>query len=610
MFLCNILFQKKEKKLFQLIEGLLAFDQFIDRLRDLCKREADLFHGVAVTQGCGCVLFGVVVDGDTDRCSDLVLAAVPASDGSGVVVLGLDAFVLEFCNEFAGDLVEAVTGHERKNGCLNRGDTGLEPHNGTGFAVGFVFCVGVFEHHVADAVNTVGGFDDVRHDIFAEYIDHLVFDGVHLRRDNDLFTVNGEVETVGLGFGGGCFHEVADGLCFAAVNGTHLAEVGHNCFVVDLLCFGILNKDGHLFAGNPGVGFEVVVGTVGDTDDLNPAEPVGVGFGVPAVGCVVCTFVGHMLAEPDFVGVESDGAEDVVGHCHIVGNVFVCDDSFVNCLPHGFDYCRCVGFLLGDSAERHGVVGVAVKERVVLFVRVNKDLGFCLGELTEADHSLTRGDFVAVGFPDLDCTEREVVAVEPEKTREVDEHTLCGFGTEVTFPLSSGADAGGEHEVEVEDVNGSEDFSAGGAFFVLENFVEFFFGHGSCVRDTECFGDVVGTEEFLAVRALEHFVGEAADVAACDVDRLDTDGGAFDFVVAFLYDVEVAPDVFNPAFHHCAKRTVVDESCNGAVDFGGGPDESASACKFGDSFVSVFHFCHGIQMQYVWVGKAYYSFCC
>ena len=201
-----------------------------------------------------------------------------------------------------------------------------------------------------------------------------------------------------------------------------------------------------------------------------------------------------------------------------------------------------------------------------------------------------------------------MVAVEPEKTREVDEHALCGFGTEVAFPLSSGADAGGEHEVEVEDVNRSEDFSAGGAFFVLEDFMEFFFGHGSCVRDTECFGDVVGTEEFLAVRALEHFVGEAADVAACDVDRLDADGGAFDFVVAFLYDVEVAPDVFNPAFHHCAKRTVVDESCNGAVDFGGGPDESASACKFGDSFVGVFHFCHGIQMQYVWVGKAYYSF--
>ena len=112
------------------------------------------------------------------------------------------------------------------------------------------------------------------------------------------------------------------------------------------------------------------------------------------------------------------------------------------------------------------------------------------------------------------------------------------------------------------------------------------------MRDAECFGDVVCTEEFLAVRALEHFVGEASDVSGCDIDWFNADGRAFDFVVAFLDYVEVSPDIFDAAFEHCTERAVVDESGNGTVYFGRRPDESSSSGEFHDFFVSIFVFGH------------------
>ena len=116
-------------------------------------------------------------------------------------------------------------------------------------------------------------------------------------------------------------------------------------------------------------------------------------------------------------------------HCDVVCDVLVCDDAFIDCLTHGSDNSRLILFLLSDSAKRHGVVCVAEELRVVFFLRVDEDFCFCLGEFAEANHSLTRGDFVTIGFSNLDCTKRQVVTVESKKSWEVDEHSLCGFRT-------------------------------------------------------------------------------------------------------------------------------------------------------------------------------------
>src|ERR1700761_9719139 len=56
---------------------------------DLVDADPLLLHRVAFPHGHGLVLEGVEVDGDAVRGADLVLAAVAAADGTGVVEVGV-----------------------------------------------------------------------------------------------------------------------------------------------------------------------------------------------------------------------------------------------------------------------------------------------------------------------------------------------------------------------------------------------------------------------------------------------------------------------------------------------------------------------------------------
>ena len=91
----------------------------------------------------------------------------------------------------------------------------------------------------------------MRHDVFAEDIDHFVFDGVHLRCDEDFFSVNGDADSV---FSRLCLcHGFCDCLCFSAEDRSHLAVVRDNRLVVNFFRLRVLDKDGVLLSGDCGV---------------------------------------------------------------------------------------------------------------------------------------------------------------------------------------------------------------------------------------------------------------------------------------------------------------------------------------------------------------------
>ena len=102
----------------------------------------------------------------------------------------------------------------------------------------------------------------------------------------------------------------------------------------NLLRLLVLDVDRHRAAARGAVGVQVVIGPVSDTDRLDPAEPFGEDFRVPAVGRVVRPLVGQVLPEPEPVRLYADLDEEFVGECDVVGDVFVRDDSLVNRLPH------------------------------------------------------------------------------------------------------------------------------------------------------------------------------------------------------------------------------------------------------------------------------------
>ena len=96
----------------------LAASQLVDEGVD---GDADLLHGVAVTDGDGLVVEGVEVDGDAEGGADFVLAAVAASDALGVVVLGEavdDAGLADEVVDAVGRRDEAFVAAEGEDGDL------------------------------------------------------------------------------------------------------------------------------------------------------------------------------------------------------------------------------------------------------------------------------------------------------------------------------------------------------------------------------------------------------------------------------------------------------------------------------------------------------------
>ena len=91
---------------------------------------------------------------------------------------------------------------------------------------------------------------------------------------------------------------------------------------------------------------------------------------------------------------------------------------------------------------------------------------------------------------------------------------------------------------------------------------------------------MVGTEVFLAVRALAHLVGKSRHMAGGDKNSLLCDRGALDLVVSFPDYVKFPPDILYPPLHHRAQRPVIDETRHGTVTLGGRPDKTPAFCKF------------------------------
>ncbi len=106
---------------------------------------------------------------------------------------------------------------------------------------------------------------------------------------------------------------------------------------------------------------------------------------------------------------------------------------------------------------------------------------------------------------------------------------------------------------------------------------------------------MVGTVAVLGFAAVDHGVGEAADVSGGDPDLGVHDDGAIEAdhieglaveAGGWAADDILPPGVLEVAFEFDAEGAVVPESVDAAVDFGGLPDEAAAAAE-GDEF---FHF--------------------
>ncbi len=120
-----------------------------------------LLHGVAVADGDGVVVEGVVVHGDAEGGSDSILTAIAAADGVLLVVLQ-HVLMLEEIHDFASLLGQAVFLDQGEHGSFVGSEHGGEVEHGAGGTVGEGLVLQrMAENGEEGAVHTDRGFDNI-----------------------------------------------------------------------------------------------------------------------------------------------------------------------------------------------------------------------------------------------------------------------------------------------------------------------------------------------------------------------------------------------------------------------------------------------------------------
>ncbi len=278
------------------------------------------------------------------------------------------------------------------------------------------------------------------------------------------------------------------------------------------------------FAGARRVGFEVVVGPVGDALELVPApgkRELHVRGGRRVVGELVRTVV----AQPQLRLGDPEG--------------------------------RVPGEPLGEP----------VLEPLRRVGRGDEVLHLHLLELAGAEDEVLRGDLVAERLAHLGDPERRSLPGGLDHVGEVDEHPLRGLRTQVgdrTLVLD-GAGMGLEHEVERPCLGEL----------------------GRATRRADPF-DLVLPPPLMAVAAVDERVGEVGEVARSGPDRRRRqDRGVEPHHVVTPLDHRLPPGVLDVAQQVDPERSVVVGRAEAAVDLGGLEDEAASLAEADDLFQQV-----------------------
>ena len=82
--------------------------------------DTGLLHGIALTQGDGVVLEGLMVDSDTERGADGILTAVALADRVFLLVVG-GKVELEFIDNLTGLLGQAVLAYQMHDVAVDMG---------------------------------------------------------------------------------------------------------------------------------------------------------------------------------------------------------------------------------------------------------------------------------------------------------------------------------------------------------------------------------------------------------------------------------------------------------------------------------------------------------
>ena len=125
--LLDLLGSELGQALADILPGLVTLDKGLDGLQNLVLGSTDLLGGIAVAQSEGVVLDGLEVDGDTEGCTELVVAGVTLADTGGRVINTVgDTELAKLGGQTLGEGLEGGVGGERNKQHLGGGNSRRE----------------------------------------------------------------------------------------------------------------------------------------------------------------------------------------------------------------------------------------------------------------------------------------------------------------------------------------------------------------------------------------------------------------------------------------------------------------------------------------------------
>ena len=114
MMMTTVCFLLNKTSLFQLLKDVAEVNFLADDCVEILDLDALLLHCVAVTDSYATVVERIVVDSDTEWCSDRILTTISLTDRILLIILAVE-IVLEIVHDLSCKLWKTVLLDERKN---------------------------------------------------------------------------------------------------------------------------------------------------------------------------------------------------------------------------------------------------------------------------------------------------------------------------------------------------------------------------------------------------------------------------------------------------------------------------------------------------------------
>ena len=245
-------------------------------------------------------------------------------------------------------------------------------------------------------------------------------------------------------------------------------------YVWDVFLVGLRIKVGHILFAVFLVTLQIVVGSVGNTEDFSPTEIREVVFDVSRG-----------------FGIESELGRLVIAEAKVLG-------------------------FRSEALDEFKAVILPVSEPFEVGSWLAEEFHFHLIELADTESEVPWGDFVTEALTSLANSEWELLSLGTLDVLEVDEDALSGLWTEIddAAAVIGDTDVGLEHHIELTDW-GEFSLSADWALNVvlLNEFVHLLKGHVVDVSIWEFgFDEFIGTVTGFASLAVDHWIVEGRDV--------------------------------------------------------------------------------------------------